>query len=212
MPKLGSFQVAPVGDTSANWWQKAFNGNYIAKDDAWLSKNGDSNIAVEKHGMYTITLDLTGAKAVVSGVRDSVFDDEDDEDVYYIIGTVNNWTTVDKNTDKNTYSAFTNNGDGTYTLTTQLNKDALFKFAIVGMAWNGALSTQNVKSGRIANATSSTVQLLYGPSDYNMKAGVAGWYTFTITVKDGTSTIDYTYSETDPSQTPEETPEVTPEE
>ncbi|MDE7168490.1 MAG: Ig-like domain-containing protein [Clostridia bacterium] len=208
LPKLGSFQVAPVGDTSANWWQKAFNGNYIATDDEVLSKNSDNNIAVEKHGMYTITLDLTGTKAVVSCTEYSVSDDEDDEDVYYIIGTVNNWTTVDKNTNKDTYSAFTKNADGTYTLTTNLTSGALFKFALVGMAWNGALSTQNVKSGRIANSVTSSVQLLYGPSDYNMKAGVTGWYTFTITVANGTSTIDYTYSETEPTTTPVETPEI----
>lgn len=211
LPKLGSFQVALVGETSTTWWQKAFNGDNIATGDEVLSKNTDGNIAVEKHGMYTITLDLTGTKAVVSCTEYNVFDDEDDEDVYYIIGTVNNWTTVDKNTDTSTYSAFTNNGDGTYTLTTKLTQGALFKFALVGMAWNGALSTQNVKSGRIANSVSSTVQLLYGPSDYNMQAGATGWYTFTITVANGTSTIDYTYSETEPTTTPVETPE-TPEE
>ena len=191
LPKLGNFQVAPVGDTSGDWWQKAFNGDYIATGDEVLSKNDGGNIAVEKHGKYTITLDLTGDKAVVSGVCDQIIDDGEVEEIYYIIGDVNNWTLAGTAEAAGEY-AFTKNGEGSYSLTVNLEKGVTFKFAIVGMQWNGSLNTKNVAEGRIANSVSADVQILYGPSDYNLMAGVTGEYVFTITVANGKSTIDYT--------------------
>lgn len=202
LPRLGNFQVAPVGDTSGNWWQKAFNGDYIAAGDTVLSRNSDGNIAVEKHGKYTITLDLTGDRAVVSGVCDQIIDDGEVEEVYYLIGTVNNWTLAADGEAAGEY-AFTKNADGTYSLTANLEKGELFKIAIAGMAWNGALNTGNIADGKIANAVTDEVQLIYGPSDYNIQTGVAGEYVFTITVVEGTATVDYTCTPSEEPDTPE---------
>lgn len=205
--RKAEFQVAPVGDVSSNWWQKAFNGNYNSSAADNVLSVSNSNFSVADHGMYTITLDLTGTKAVVSGVCDEPIDDGDVTDVYYLIGDPTGWGLANTVEAAGEY-ALTPHGDGTHTLTIYLPVDGKqFKFALVGMGWSGEVNITNIPSGRIVNTATSTAQLLYGNADNKMKAGVAGWYTFTITVTDSGVTLDYTFSETDPAGTPVETPE-----
>lgn len=210
LPKLGNFQVALVGDTSGDWHKKAFNGDYIATGDTVLSKNDGGNIAVEKHGKYTITLDLTGEKAVVSGVCDQVIDDGDEKDVYYIIGSANTtsgWTTVTDATAAGDY-VFTDNGDGTYTLTVDLTKGTEFKVAIAGLAWNGALGESAIPReliGVTGTATADTDYKLTFTSSDNIGVGLSGKYTFTLNPKGGTNDkLSYTFEATDDTETGDE--------
>lgn len=198
---MSNFQVAKVGITSDDWWKSAFNGDFIEEGDEVLSKNTGNDIAVQKHGKYTVTLDLTGDKAVVSGVCDEVIDDGEIEYIYYLRGDMNNWADADTVADAGEY-AFTDNGDGTYSLTTTLRKDAKFKVAVVNMDWNITLDARSVAAGRIADAVTDEVQLIYASSDYNIQAGVAGDYVFTITVEDNKATLDYTFTANDDIEEP----------
>ncbi len=198
---MSNFQVAKVGITSDDWWKSAFNGDFIKEGDEVLSKNAGNNIAVQKYGKYTVTLDLTGDKAVVSGVCDEIIDDGEIEYIYYLRGDMNNWADADTVEDAGEY-AFTDNGDGTYSLTTTLRKDAKFKVAVVNMDWNITLDARSVAAGRIADAVTDEVQLIYASSDYNIQAGVAGDYVFTITVEDNKATLDYTFTANDDIEEP----------
>lgn len=208
LPRLGNFQVAPVGDTTGDWHKKAFNGDYIKTDDAVLSKNGDNNIAVEKHGMYTITLDLTGEKAVVSGVCDQEIDDGDVKDIYYIIGTANTtsgWTLANDVAAVGNY-AFTDNNDGTYSLTVDLARGKEFKVAIIGMAWNGALANSAVPRNLIGENNTATVdtdyKLTFVTGSDNIGVGLSGRYTFTLNPDGGTNNIlSYTFERTAATET-----------
>lgn len=201
LPKLGNFQVAVVGDTTNNWWKKAFNGDYIATGDEVLSKNEGGNIAVQKHGMYTITLDLTGEKAVISGVCDEEIDDGDVEEVYYVIGDINGWATAADKEAAGVY-AFTKLEDGTYTLTVQMTKGQAFKIAIAGMQWNGAMGESalpRTKIGQAGTATAETAYQLEWTSSDNIGVGVDGYYTFTLNPDGATNAkLDYTFSVTAP--------------
>ena len=140
LPRLGNFQVAPVGNTCEDdndenvWWKHAFNGDNIKTDDKVLSNNS-GNIAVEKHGMYTVTLDLTGEKAVISGVCDREIEDPETETIYYLFGSMSNWAVADTVDAAGEY-AFTNNSDGTITLTVKLARGTEFKVLAVGMKYN----------------------------------------------------------------------------
>lgn len=207
LPKLGNFQVAPVGDTTGDWYKKAFNGDYIAAGDTVLSKNDGGNIAVEKHGKYTITLDLTGETAVVSGVCDQEIDDGDVEDVYYIIGSANTtsaWAPVTDAAAAGNY-VFTSKGDGTYGLTVELSKGTEFKVAIVGMAWNGALGESAIPRDLIGNNGSATVdtdyKLTWTSSD-NIGVGLSGKYIFTLNPDgEANNKLSYTFEATENTET-----------
>lgn len=207
LPKLGNFQVAPVGDTTGDWYKKAFNGDYIAAGDTVLSKNDGGNIAVEKHGKYTITLDLTGETAVVSGVCDQEISDGDVEDVYYIIGSANTtsaWAPVTDAAAAGNY-VFTSKGDGTYGLTVELSKGTEFKVAIVGMAWNGALGESAIPRDLIGNNGSATVdtdyKLTWTSSD-NIGVGLSGKYIFTLNPDgEANNKLSYTFEATENTET-----------
>lgn len=207
LPRLGNFQVAPVGDTTGDWYKKAFNGDYIREGDAVLSKISGGNIAVEKHGMYTVTLDLTGEKAVISGVCDEEIDDGDVKDIYYIIGsanTVSGWTTATDVADVGDF-AFTDNNDGTYSLTVNLKRGTDFKVAIIGMAWNGSFGESAIPRNLMGDKGTATVDTDYKltwSSDDNIGVGLSGEYTFTLDPDGGKNNIlSYTFKATDATET-----------
>ena len=205
--RYGNFQVAPVGDTTNDWHTKAFNGDYIKENDAVLSKNRGGNIAVQKHGNYTITLDLRGEKAVVSGVCDEEIDDGNVKDIYYIIGTANT-TSGDKTANDVTAVGnyvFTENSDGTYSLTVELARGKEFKVAIIGMGWNGSFANSAVPRNLIGEKNTATVdtdyKLTFTSSD-NIGVGLSGKYTFTLNPDGGTNNIlSYTFEATDATET-----------
>ncbi len=207
LPRFGNFQVAPVGDTTDDWHKKAFNGNFIKTDDTVLSKNDGGNIAVQKHGMYTITLDLTGEAAVISGVCDKEIGDGDVKDIYYIIGSANTtsgWTTANDVAAVGDY-VFADNNDGTYSLTVELARGTEFKVAIIGMAWNGALAESAIPRELIGNKDSATVDTAYKltwTNSENIGVGLSGKYTFTLDPDGGTNNIlSYTFEATDATET-----------
>ena len=205
--KNGNFQVALVGITADNWWEKAFNGNYIATDDTVLSKNDGGNIAVEKHGMYTITLDLTGDKAVVSGVCDQEIDDSNVENIYYIIGLDQNpWTPAETEDDVIDGRAFTKDEDGTYSLTIELTKGWEFKVVVVGMGYDGEMGESALPRALIGangTATVNTDYQLTWTSSTNIGVGVSGKYTFTLNPEGGTNNkLTYTFEATDATEDP----------
>ena len=194
------FQVAKVGitldDGSSNaWWNFAYNGNYIAADDAVLSKNQGNNIAVSQHAWFTITLDLTGDTAVVSGVMDGdPIDDSNEPIVYYLRGDMNGWAEATDPENPGNH-AFTDNGDKTYTLSSvALTKGQGFKVAVAGNGWIGAINPGKVHGAKIAGGASDASKKvpLYASGE-DIKVGVSGTYDFTITA-DGI--LDYTFTET----------------
>lgn len=202
--KLGNFQVAPVGDTTNDWYKKAFNGDYIKADDAVLSKNSGGNIAVEKHGMYTITLDLTGEKAVISGVCDREIEDPETETIYYLFGSMSSWAVADTVEAAGEY-AFTNNSDGTSTLTVELERDTEFKVLAVGMKYDIEFAESAVPRDLIGNKGSATVDTDYKltwTNSTNIGVGLSGEYTFTLD-PDGEkySILSYTFEATDATET-----------
>ena len=205
--RYGNFQVAPVGDTTNDWHTKAFNGDYIKENDAVLSKNRGGNIAVQKHGNYTITLDLRGEKAVVSGVCDEQIDDGNVKDIYYIIGTANT-TSGDKTANDVTAVGnyvFTENSDGTYSLTVELARGKEFKVAIIGLEYDGSLAEWAVPRNLIGNKNTATVdtdyKLTWTDSD-NICVGLSGEYTFTLNPDGGEHNIlSYTFQKTDDTET-----------
>lgn len=210
LPRLGSFQVAPVGNTCADdndenvWWKHAFNGNNITPDDTVLSKNND-NIAVEKHGMYTITLDLTGEKAVISGVCDREIEDPETETIYYLFGSMNEWKVADTVEAAEGY-VFTNNPDGTITLTIDLARDTEFKVLAVGMKYNIEYANSAVPLNLIGPNGSATVatayKLTWANGTANICVGLSGKYTFTLNPDGGTNNIlSYTFEATDATET-----------
>ncbi len=202
--KLGNFQVAPVGDTTNDWYKKAFNGEYIKEGDAVLSKNSGNNIAVEKHGMYTIILDLRGEKAVISGVCDSEIKDPETETIYYLFGSMSNWAVANTVEAAGEY-AFTNNSDGTSTLTVELTRDTEFKVLAVGMKYNIEFAESAVPRDLIGNKGSATVDTDYKltwTNSTNIGVGLSGEYTFTLD-PDGEkySILSYTFKKTDETET-----------
>ena len=205
--RYGNFQVAPVGDTTNDWYKKAFNGDYIKENDAVLSKNRGGNIAVQKHGNYTITLDLRGEKAVVSGVCDEEIDDGNVKDIYYIIGTANT-TSGDKTANDVTAVGnyvFTENSDGTYSLTVELARGKEFKVAIIGLEYDGSLAEWAVPRDLIGDKNTATVdtkyKLTWTDSD-NICVGLSGRYTFTLDPDGGTrNSLSYTFEKTDETET-----------
>ncbi len=202
--KLGNFQVAPVGDTTNDWYKKAFNGEYIKEGDAVLSKNSGNNIAVEKHGMYTITLDLTGEKAVISGVCDREIEDLETETIYYLFGSMSSWAVADTVEAAGAY-AFTNNSDGTSTLTVELTRDTEFKVLAVGMKYDIEFAESAVPRDLIGNKGSATVDTDYKltwTNSANIGVGLSGEYTFTLD-PDGEkySILSYTFKKTDATET-----------
>lgn len=202
--KLGNFQVAPVGDTTKEWYKKAFNGDYIQEGDAVLSKNSGNNIAVEKHGMYTITLDLTGEKAVISGVCDREIEDLETETIYYLFGSMSSWAVADTVEAAGAY-AFTNNSDGTSTLTVELTRDTEFKVLAVGMKYDIEFAESAVPRDLIGNKGSATVDTDYKltwTNSANIGVGLSGEYTFTLD-PDGEkySILSYTFKKTDATET-----------
>lgn len=209
LPRLGSFQVAPVGNTCVDnndenvWWKHAFNGNNITPDDAVLSNN-DGNIAVEKHGMYTITLDLTGEKAVISGVCDREIEDPETETIYYLFGSMSSWAVADTVEAAGAY-AFTNNSDGTSTLTVELARYTEFKVLAVGMKYNIEFNESAVPRDLIGSKGSVTVDTDYKltwTDSKNIGVGLSGKYTFTLDPDGGTNNIlSYTFEATDATET-----------
>jgi hypothetical protein len=207
LPKLGNFQIAPVGDTTGDWYKKAFNGDYIKPDDTVLSKNLGGNIAVEKHGKYTVTLDLTGEKAVVSGVCDEEINDGEVKDIYYIIGTANTtsgWTLATDVAAVGNY-AFTENEDGTHSLTVDLARGTEFKVAIVGMQWNGALDEAAIPRKLLGDNNTATVETAYKltwTNSENIGVGLSGKYTFTLDPDGGEhNVLSYTFETTEATET-----------
>ena len=205
--RYGNFQVAPVGDTTNDWYKKAFNGDYINAEDAVLSKNRGGNIAVQKHGKYTITLDLRGEKAVVSGVCDEQIDDGNVKDIYYIRGTAN--TTSGDNPANDVATAggyvFTENNDGTHSLTVELARGKEFKVAIIGLEYDGSLAEWAVPRDLIGDKNTATVdtkyKLTWTDSD-NICVGLSGRYTFTLDPDGGTrNSLSYTFEKTDETET-----------
>lgn len=208
--KKAEFQIALVGVTGSNWWQSAYNHSCNSKDAANVLKaTGDSNFQVAKHGKYTITLDLTGAKAVVSGVLDEDLSSGDTIDMYYLIGAMNNWSTAATEAAAGDYLFSYDEETDTYSLTMKLTKGQEFKVAIVGLAWSGALGESALPRTQIGNkgtATAAKSYQLEWTSTDNIGVGVTGWYTFTLDPNGGANNIlTYTFSETDPSL---EVPEV----
>ncbi len=209
LPKLGSFQVAPVGNTCVDdndenvWWKHAFNGSNITPDDTVLSNN-NGNIAVEKHGMYTITLDLTGEKAVISGVCDREIEDPETETIYYPFGSMSNWTVADTVEAAEGY-VFTNNPDGTITLTIDLARDTEFKVLAVGMKYNIEYAESAIPReliGANGSATVATAYKLTWTDSKNIGVGLSGKYTFTLNPDGGTNNIlSYTFEATDATET-----------
>ena len=204
LPRLGNFQVAPVGDTTNDWYKKAFNGDYIKEGDAVLSKNSGGNIAVEKHGMYTVTLDLTGEKAVISGVCDEEIEDPETETIYYLFGSMSNWAVADTVEAAGKY-AFTNNSDGTITLTVELARGTEFKVLAVGMKYNIEFAQYAVPRNLIGDKGTATVDTAYKltwTSSANIGVGLSGEYTFTLDPDGGENNIlRYTFKETDETET-----------
>ncbi len=209
LPRLGSFQVAPVGNTCVDdndenvWWKHAFNGNNITPDDAVLSNN-DGNIAVEKHGMYTITLDLRGEKAVISGVCDREIEDPETETIYYLFGSMSSWAVADTVEAAGAY-AFTNNSDGTSTLTVELARYTEFKVLAVGMKYNIEFNESAVPRdliGSKGSVTADTDYKLTWTDSKNIGVGLSGKYTFTLDPDGGTNNIlSYTFEATDATET-----------
>ncbi len=209
LPRLGSFQVAPVGNTCVDdndenvWWKHAFNGNNITPDDAVLSNN-DGNIAVEKHGMYTITLDLTGEKAVISGVCDREIEDPETETIYYLFGSMSSWAVANTVEAAGEY-AFTNNSDGTSTLTVELARYTEFKVLAVGMKYNIEFNESAVPRdliGSKGSVTADTDYKLTWTDSKNIGVGLSGKYTFTLDPDGGTNNIlSYTFEATDATET-----------
>lgn len=202
--KLGNFQVAPVGDTTNDWYKKAFNGDYIKEGDAVLIKNSGNNIAVEKHGMYTIILDLTGEKAVISGVCDREIEDPETETIYYLFGSMSSWAVADTVEAAGAY-AFTNNSDGTSTLTVELTRDTEFKVLAVGMKYDIEFAESAVPRDLIGNKGSATVDTDYKltwTNSTNIGVGLSGEYTFTLDPDGGKNNIlSYTFEATDATET-----------
>ncbi len=202
--KFGKFQVAPVGDTTDNWHEKAFNGNYIKEGDAVLSKNSGGDIAVEKHGMYTITLDLRGEKAVISGVCDREIEDPETETIYYLFGSMSSWAVADTVEAAGAY-AFTNNSDGTSTLTVELARYTEFKVLAVGMKYNIEFNESAVPRdliGSKGSVTADTDYKLTWTDSKNIGVGLSGKYTFTLDPDGGTNNIlSYTFEATDATET-----------
>lgn len=202
--KLGNFQVAPVGDTTNDWYKKAFNGDYIQEGDAVLSKNSGGNIAVEKHGMYTIILDLTGEKAVISGVCDREIEDPETETIYYLFGSMSSWAVADTVEAAGAY-AFTNNSDGTSTLTVELTRDTEFKVLAVGMKYDIEFAESAVPRDLIGKKGSATVDTDYKltwTNSTNIGVGLSGEYTFTLDPDGGKNNIlSYTFKKTDETET-----------
>ena len=202
--KFGKFQVAPVGDTTDNWHEKAFNGNYIKEGDAVLSKNSGGDIAVEKHGMYTITLDLRGEKAVISGVCDREIEDPETETIYYLFGSMSNWAVANTVEAAGEY-AFTNNSDGTITLTVELTRGTEFKVLAVGMKYDIEYAESAVPRNLIdknGTATVDTAYKLTWTNSTNIGVGLSGEYTFTLNPDGGEHNIlSYTFQKTDETET-----------
>ncbi len=205
--RYGNFQVAPVGVTTNDWSKDAFDGDYIKEGDAVLSKNRGGNIAVQKHGKYTITLDLRGEKAVVSGVCDREMDDGDVKDIYYIVGSANTtsgWTLANDVATAGGY-VFTDNEDGTYSLTVELARGKEFKVAIIGLEYDGSLAEWAVPRDLIGNKNTATVdtdyKLTWTDSD-NICVGLSGKYTFTLNPAGGThNSLSYTFERTAATET-----------
>ena len=202
--KFGKFQVAPVGDTTDNWHEKAFNGNYIKEGDAVLSKNSGGDIAVEKHGMYTITLDLRGEKAVISGVCDREIEDPETETIYYLFGSMSNWAVANTVEAAGEY-AFTNNSDGTITLTVELTRGTEFKVLAVGMKYDIEYAESAVPRNLIdknGTATVDTAYKLTWTNSTNIGVGLSGEYTFTLNPDGGERNIlSYTFQKTAATET-----------
>ena len=202
--KFGKFQVALVGDTTKDWPKNAFNGDYIREGDAVLSKNSGDDIAVEKHGMYTITLDLRGGKAVISGVCDSEIKDPETETIYYLFGSMSNWAVANTVEAAGEY-AFTNNSDGTITLTVELTRGTEFKVLAVGMDYNIEFAESAVPRNLIdknGTATVDTEYKLTWTNSANIGVGLSGEYTFTLNPDGGKHKIlSYTFKKTDETET-----------
>ena len=202
--KFGKFQVALVGDTTKDWPKNAFNGGYIREGDAVLSKNSGGDIAVKKHGMYTITLDLRGEKAVISGVCDREIEDPETETIYYLFGSMSSWAVADTVEAAGAY-AFTNNSDGTSTLTVELTRDTEFKVLAVGMKYDIEFAESAVPRDLIGNKGSATVDTDYKltwTNSTNIGVGLSGEYTFTLDPDGGKNNIlSYTFKKTDETET-----------
>lgn len=209
LPKLGKFQVAPVGNTCVDdndenvWWKHAFNGDNIKTDDTVLSNNSD-NIAVEKHGMYTITLDLTGEKAVVSGVCDQEIEDPETETIYYLFGSMNSWQVADTVEAAGEY-VFTNNSDGTITLTIDMTRGSEFKVLAVGMKYNIEYAESAIPRNLIGKNNTATVETAYkltwANGSANICVGLSGKYTFTLNPDGGKNNIlSYTFEATEATE------------
>ena len=165
--------------------------------------------------MYSITIDMTGDKPSMSGVCDREIDDGEIEEVYYLIGEMNNWTLAADKEAAGEY-AFVQQEDGSYTITVKLTKGQTFKIAMAGMAWNGALGESAVLHGKIGDngtaTTETTYQLEWTVDSDNITVGVTGYYTFTLNPKaEKNNQLDYTFSLTAPDEvTPEPEPQPEP--
>ena len=177
-----NFQIAVVGNTGSNWWQTAYGQSHISTEEGNALSVINGNIGVEKHGVYTITLDLSGETATVYGVCDREIDDGDVEYVYYLIGSHNNWQQYNTVEDADSRFVFTKGEDGKYTLTVEFEKGVEFKIVVVGQAYKIEYANHAPVSGTIGNGPATAdgaFQLVYTTSS-NIGIGVAGEYAFTF--------------------------------
>ncbi|MCH5162792.1 MAG: InlB B-repeat-containing protein [Clostridiales bacterium] len=201
LSRNAEFQIALVGDTTGNWWQKAFNaGNVTMSGDV----SGSNNFSVSTHGKYTIKLDLSGAKAAVNVKMDEDLSGGVVEiDRWYIIGSMTGWSTKAKDADLGIYGFEYHADTGKYTLTIQLTKGGEFKVVIAGSGYNGEIGEGGVADGKIGTkgtATEAGKYQLEWTSSTNIGVGVTGWYTFTLDPSvSGRGRLDYTFSTTNPN-------------
>lgn len=193
LKKSAGFQIAIVGakgnnpPANDNGWAGAITKTALSSDATTAqyleaAASGD-NIVVKTRGMYTITLDTTGDNPVVSCVLDEELEAE--TAVYYLIGggVAQGWTTAKTEDAVASGCLLTDNGDGTATVTVELEADGEFEIAIVGSEWTGALGGSAVDAGQTGE--------LNGSGD-NIKATAAGTYVIVLNLE--TSKITYTFT------------------
>lgn len=175
LPKNSNFKIGIVGITDNSLWDgnNSYGSSALVQENNDLKAGTGGNILAETHATYIITLDTTGDSATIHGELIDDLSDQDGEDVYYLIGTVNGWTTIDDDADAE--YLLTDDGDGNPTISDiTLAANAKFKVAIVGNAYNGALDSNAVTVGS---------GYITSDSDNNIVIKAEG--TYTIKVVDG---------------------------
>ncbi len=117
---------------------------------------------------------------------------------------MSNWTVADTVEAAEGY-VFTNNPDGTITLTIDLARDTEFKVLAVGMKYNIEYAESAIPReliGANGSATVATAYKLTWTDSKNIGVGLSGKYTFTLNPDGGTNNIlSYTFEATDATET-----------